>query len=263
MSLRAMLYAVHGSPYKGKRQMIHVALAEAVNDESLIGFASQTALAEAARCTVETVRNTIRDMIADGLLTVVETPRWQRATVYRFVIPDDRQGARDAVRQRRQPVENTPQTPTDLGAESTNQTPTDLGAEAVSPQIHPPQPPNPPDDTRPSHPEEQVSQSVTDKPQTANPPRPTDRPADPRLADPDFARWLAAARPGVRRPDRFDWPPGELDQLHADWTATRTPPPATPCPPAFDAAAHGPPPGATTMPPDIAHRIRQTLRSPA
>jgi hypothetical protein len=88
-------------------------------------------------------------------------------------------------------------------------------------------------------------------------------PADPRLADPGFVRFLAAVAPGVRRPERFDWPPGELDALEARWRSPQpfgpqhTPP--TPTPPRFDPAVHGPPPDAVPMP----DHIRDALRRPA
>lgn len=87
--------------------------------------------------------------------------------------------------------------------------------------------------------------------------------ADPRLSDPGFLRFLAAVAPGVRRPDRFAWPDGELDALEARW---RSPDPfgshhqaPTPIPPRFNPAVHGPPPDAIPMP----DHVRQALRRPA
>lgn len=87
--------------------------------------------------------------------------------------------------------------------------------------------------------------------------------ADPRLADPGFLRFLAAVAPNVRRPERFAWPPGELDALEARY---RSPNPfgghhaaPTPMPPRFDPATHGPPPDAVPMP----DHIRDQLRRPA
>lgn len=120
-----------------------------------------------------------------------------------------------------------------------------------------------------------VSPETTDRASTG----PTDRPdpaidepddggadapaADPRLSDPGFLRFLAAVVPAVRRPERFTWPPGELDALEARY---RSPNPfgshhaqPTPIPPRFDPAVHGPPPDAIPMP----DHIRQALRRPA
>ncbi len=89
-------------------------------------------------------------------------------------------------------------------------------------------------------------------------------PTDPRLADPGFLRFLAAAVPAVRRPERFTWPPGELDALEARW---RSPDPfaahhrqaATSTPPKFDPTLHGPPPDAIPMP----DHVRALMRRPA
>lgn len=85
---------------------------------------------------------------------------------------------------------------------------------------------------------------------------------DPRLADPGFLRFLAAVAPNVRRPERFAWPPGELDALEARY---RSPQPfgahhaPTPIPPRFDPDVHGPPSDAIPMP----DHIRDALRRPA
>ena len=87
MGLKAMLYALHESPYAGKQQLIHIAIAEAVNNDTMIGFISQEAIARAAKCSVETVRVTVKRMIGSGHLRVVEESRQHRATIYQIIIP--------------------------------------------------------------------------------------------------------------------------------------------------------------------------------
>ncbi len=136
-----------------------------------------------------------------------------------------------------------------------------------------------------------VCPSVEQKPQTAPEPAPTDgrtddpaaekptpaildaetpaepanpgpgmaAPPSPLLADPGFRRWLATAVPGVRRPERFVWPVGELEQLHDAYRATAAPGPATAVPPRFDRDANGPPDDAIPMPDHIADQIRKAI----
>lgn len=87
MGLKAMLYALHESPYSGKQQLIHIAIAEAVNNETMIGFISQEAIAKAAKCSIETVRLTVKRMVESGHLKIVQEARQHRATVYQIVIP--------------------------------------------------------------------------------------------------------------------------------------------------------------------------------
>ena len=110
----------------------------------------------------------------------------------------------------------------------------------------------------------------TDGPEASDEPPaaagPDGPPTDPRLADPGFLRFLAAAVPAVRRPERFTWPTGELDALEARWRSPdpfaahhRQPVTSTPTPPKFDPTLHGPPPDAIPMP----EHVRDALRRPA
>lgn len=93
----------------------------------------------------------------------------------------------------------------------------------------------------------------------------TDQPGsvtDPRLTDPAFVRFLAAVAPSIRRPERFNWPPGELDALEARW---RTPDPfgprwrdgPTPQPPRLDVASLRPA-NAVPPPPNLRDHLRRS-----
>ena len=104
--------------------------------------------------------------------------------------------------------------------------------------------------------------AAPDEPQPAA--GPDGPPTDPRLADAGFLRFLAAAVPAIRRPERFTWPPGELDALEARWRspdqfAAHHRQPGTSTPPMFDPQVHGPPPDAIPMP----DHVRALMRRPA
>jgi hypothetical protein len=127
VSIKAVAYALHESPYAGKKQLIHIAIADVVNNDTMVGFISQESIAKAAKCSIEFVRTTVREMIGNGHLEIVQEARQHFATVYRMVIPD------------------ASQPPTQLGADDA-QPPTPApksdGAEESQPPNLTAQPPN-------------------------------------------------------------------------------------------------------------------------
>lgn len=71
------------SPYSGERLLLHLALADFANDEGIC-FPSHATLARKARCSTGWVSQTIKQMIADDLLEVVERAGNGRGKVGRY-----------------------------------------------------------------------------------------------------------------------------------------------------------------------------------
>ena len=69
MSVRWITQVWEGSPYRGERLLLHLALADFANDEGTC-FPSQRTLARKARCTEGFVRLAIKDMMESGLLEI-------------------------------------------------------------------------------------------------------------------------------------------------------------------------------------------------
>lgn len=92
MSFRAVSFALHEGPYEGKAKLIHIAIAEVVNNDTFEGWISWKSIANAAGCSKEYVRRTLKVMQEDGALEVVVPASHHRATVYRLVIPGPGQG---------------------------------------------------------------------------------------------------------------------------------------------------------------------------
>lgn len=92
MSADAEAWVWKHSPYKGAAFIIHLAMADVVNDMHGNEFwASNSTLAEKARVGRQAANEAVRQMVQDGLLLVLETPRrrGQYAPVrYRFLMPD-------------------------------------------------------------------------------------------------------------------------------------------------------------------------------
>lgn len=73
------------SPYEGIRLLIHLAMADTAHDDGQF-FASQKILSEKARCSIEYVRLTIRDMESRGLIKIVKRGSSKGfATVYQML----------------------------------------------------------------------------------------------------------------------------------------------------------------------------------
>ncbi len=71
MSVRWISRVWEESPYEGRRLLLHLALADFANDEGTC-FPSQRTLALKARTTEQWVSTSIRQMVKDGLLEVME-----------------------------------------------------------------------------------------------------------------------------------------------------------------------------------------------
>lgn len=71
MSVRWIGHVWETSPYEGRRLLLHLALADFANDEGVC-FPSQRTLALKARTTEAWVSASVRQMVADGLLEIVE-----------------------------------------------------------------------------------------------------------------------------------------------------------------------------------------------
>lgn len=84
-----MTWVWANSPYSGERLLLHLALADFANDEGIC-FPSHGTLARKARCSKGWVSQTVRQMIADGLLVEVEKAGQGRGKVgrYRLLIGD-------------------------------------------------------------------------------------------------------------------------------------------------------------------------------
>jgi len=74
MSLALSTWVWQYSPYDGTKLLIHLALSDWAGDDGHC-WPSQPRIAQKCRCTVETVRTTIRDMEEDGLIKIVEPSR--------------------------------------------------------------------------------------------------------------------------------------------------------------------------------------------
>jgi len=71
MSVRWISFVWESSPYEGRRLLLHLALADFANDEGTC-FPSQKTLALKARTTETWVSASVRQMIKDGLLEIIE-----------------------------------------------------------------------------------------------------------------------------------------------------------------------------------------------
>lgn len=81
MSIRWIDHVWQHSPYSGERLLVHLALADTAHDDGRL-WITQAHLAAKARCSVEWVRKTIKQMQDEGVLHVTEKGTRGRATVY-------------------------------------------------------------------------------------------------------------------------------------------------------------------------------------
>lgn len=85
MSIKLMTKVWEESPYEGTKLLIHLAMADTAHDDGTF-FASQKLLSQKSRCTVEYVRQTIRDMEKKKLLSVIKRGSSRGlATVYQML----------------------------------------------------------------------------------------------------------------------------------------------------------------------------------
>lgn len=71
MSIKIMSWVLDNSPYEGKARLVHAVLADHANDDGVC-WPSQKKIAQRAGCSVEHVRVTVKQMIADGYLRIVK-----------------------------------------------------------------------------------------------------------------------------------------------------------------------------------------------
>ena len=83
MSIRIMTWVWAHSPYSGERLLLHLALADFANDEGVC-FPSYSTLANKARCSKGWVSQTIKQMISDHLIEIVEPAGQGRGKVGRY-----------------------------------------------------------------------------------------------------------------------------------------------------------------------------------
>ena len=85
-----MSWVFKHSPYSGERLIVHLAIADVVNDvhEQQI-WMLRNELATKARCSVPTITRTLADMTERGLLEVISIGRGRGVpSVYRFLMPE-------------------------------------------------------------------------------------------------------------------------------------------------------------------------------
>lgn len=83
MSIRLMTWVWQHSPYSGERLLLHLALADFANDDGIC-FPSFGTLAKKARCSQGWVSQTMRQMVQDGLIEIVEKAGQGRGKVGRY-----------------------------------------------------------------------------------------------------------------------------------------------------------------------------------
>ena len=80
-----MTWVVRNSPYKGVQRLIHLAIADVVNDGYQNRFwMKQGQIAEKAGCTRQTVNETVSKMVSENSLRLVESGKGPRPNVYEF-----------------------------------------------------------------------------------------------------------------------------------------------------------------------------------
>lgn len=88
MSIKIMSWVLDHSPYEGKARLVHAVLADHANDQGLC-WPSQTTIARRAGCSVEHVRVTVKQMVTDGYLEIVEaSTRQGSANKYKLLVPN-------------------------------------------------------------------------------------------------------------------------------------------------------------------------------
>ena len=88
MSIELMSAVWKHSPYEGARLLLHLAMADHANDEGRF-YAGQNSLARKSRCSVEYVRQSVLQMVEDGMLIIERKGSSKgRATEYRLPPPN-------------------------------------------------------------------------------------------------------------------------------------------------------------------------------
>lgn len=120
MSVNVMSWVFDHSPYDGKQLLIHLVLADHANKQGVC-WPSQSTIAASAKCSVEYVRTTVRQMVTEGYL-VIEKQASGRGNSSRYRL----------LAKAPEPVDD-----------STGETPKSFGSFEANPQIEQEEPPNP------------------------------------------------------------------------------------------------------------------------
>jgi DNA-binding IscR family transcriptional regulator len=83
MSIKWMTWVWASSPYAGQRLLLHLALADFANDEGVC-FPSHHTLARKARCSTSWVSQTMKQMVDDNMIEVLERAGNGRGKVGRY-----------------------------------------------------------------------------------------------------------------------------------------------------------------------------------
>ena len=87
MSVQAMGWVVSDSPYRGSTFLVHLMIADVVNDQHAFEFwMSNDRLAKKARVSRQTANRAVGQMVDDGLLVAIGTERCGNVR-YRFHMP--------------------------------------------------------------------------------------------------------------------------------------------------------------------------------
>ena len=87
MSIKIMSWVLDHSPSEGKARLVHVVLADHANDDGLC-WPSQKKIANRAGCSIEHVRVTIKQMVADGYVEIVKaSTREGESHQYQLKVP--------------------------------------------------------------------------------------------------------------------------------------------------------------------------------
>ena len=87
MSIKAMTWVFEESPYKGVERLIHLAIADVVNDGHDNQFwMSQGRLASKANCSRKAVNSAIGKMIEAGHLVLISAGSGQQPNMYQMVL---------------------------------------------------------------------------------------------------------------------------------------------------------------------------------
>ena len=86
MSIKIMSWVLDHSPYTGKQRLVHLVLADHANDEGLC-WPSQATIARRAGCSVEYVRTTVTQMVAEGFLFIEKQSAGRGHPTHYRIIP--------------------------------------------------------------------------------------------------------------------------------------------------------------------------------
>ncbi len=88
MSVKVMSWVFENSPYRGKARLVHLTLADHADDFGRC-WPSQAEIARKSGCSVEHVRKTVKRMIEDGFVRIVQVSAGRgRSHIYVLETPN-------------------------------------------------------------------------------------------------------------------------------------------------------------------------------